>query len=426
VDSEEPAALDLPVGPTCPECRRSVSRDDNFCPYCGRPLRAETPEPPASPQPEILLKSRIAILGEVVGGIGRYTVLSLLIVAFLYVAILIWSLTQVLPSIGSYRTYLYIITPWIVNIAELGGPYFAAYYVFIVCAILASFAFLINKSARSFIAELAFRPLPEGHSPLYVLGTLYFAALSFNLVYYLVLGLLGINPTVPSTNEQDLWKILYSYARAGVWEEIVARLLLIGIPLLAVHSITRKREGWKKYLFGGGFKIGRAEVIFLLLSSAVFATAHVFTWDAYKILPTFVGGLAFGYLFLRFGLYAAVMIHFIWDFLSVPLLVFPGVTSTILIGLLMIAWVAVGVVYFISYSSKIVGFALGRKVWPDSIAVEVASSTPDPRQHGTGVAPNAPGWGTGGGFQFVCKYCGNTEARYKDGGFECTRCGRRS
>jgi len=427
VNPEDRASYNLPIGPTCPECRRSVSREDNFCPNCGRPLKAESSQPSVAPQPKIVRKSGMAVLKEIIGGIGTYTVFSLLIATFLYVAILIWSPTQVLPEIRSYRTYLYFITPWIVNVAELGGPYFAAYYVLIVIAILASFVCLVKKSARSFLAELTLKPLSEGHSPLYVLGTLYFAALSFNFLYYLLLVALGVNPTVPSTGNEDLWKILYSYARAAVWEEIVSRLLLIGIPLLVIHSIARKREGWKKYFLGGGFKIGRAEAFFLVLSSAIFATAHVFSWDAYKIPPTFIGGLAFGYLFLRFGLYAAIMIHFIWDFLSTPLLVFPGLTSTILIGLLIVAWVVIGVVYFISYSSKLIGFTLGRKVWPYSVAVEAPGPTVDPRYHQTQSRYNIPGWGAGGGgFQFVCQYCGNTEARYKDGGFECTRCGRRS
>jgi len=89
--------------------------------------------------------------------------------------------------------------------------------------------------------------------------------------------------------------------------------------------------------------------------------------------------------------------------------------------------VAIGAVYFVSYSSKLIEFTLGRKVWPYSVAVEAPGSTVDPRHYQTQSTYNTPGWGTGGGgFQFVCKYCGNTEARYKDGGFECTRCGRRS
>ena len=424
MNPEETGSFNLTVGPTCPDCRRSVSRDDNFCAYCGRPLKMGSPGLDAAPPTVVVMKTRTAILKEIVGGMGAYTVLSLFIVTFLYVGILIWSLTQVIPSIGMFHTYLFIITPWIVNIAELGGPYFAAYYVFIVFAILASFAFLIKESARGFIAELTFKPPQKGHSPLYVIGTLYFAALSFSLLYYAFLGLLGVNPTVPSTEEQELWKVLYSYARAGVWEEIISRLLLIGVPILVVHSITKKREGWKKYLLGGGFKIGRIELLFLLLSSAMFATAHIFTWDGYKIPPTFVGGIVFGYLFLRLGLYASIMIHFIWDFLSVPILVFPGLTSTLLVGLLIIAWVAIGVVYFVSYSSRMVGFVLGRKVWPDTVPTEIISSPASTQQYLTEAGLNVPGWGTGGDFQFICRYCGNKEARYKDGGFECTRCGR--
>ncbi len=385
------------------------------------------PMQPMAAPPPILKKSAMATLREVVAGIGTYVVLALLLVTIVYVAILIWSPTEVLPQIGTYRTYLYLITPWLLNIAELGGPYFAAYYLILVVTIIISFAVLMWKSRKGFIAELAMKSRPEGHSPLYILGTIYFAALSFTFVYYFVLGLLGVNPNTPPLEDKETWKLLYGYANAAVWEEIVSRLLLIGVPLLIVHSISKKREGWKRYFLGGGFKIGTTELFFLVFSAAMFGTAHVFAWDASKIPSAFVGGLAFGYLFLRLGIYAAIMMHFIWDYISIPMQVFPGIGSTIVMGLLIISWVAIGAVYIVAYSSKIVGFFLRRDVWPYSASAQVAVATGD--YHGPyqiGTDRSGPDWSArSGGFQFSCRYCGNTEARYREGVFECTRCGRR-
>jgi hypothetical protein len=207
-----------------------------------------------------------------------------------------------------------------------------------------------------------------------------------------------------------------------------------------------------QYLLGGGFTIGRKEAILLVFSAIMFGAAHVFSWDVFKIFPAAVAGLAFGYLFLKVGVYASIMLHFAFDFLSVPLDVFPdsGVLTTVL-GLTLIAWVVIGIPYLLLYVSKGLGWLVGKRVWPDvpMATAKPAYATPYgyyPHQYApyppapyappvpyTPAPATQPGPATDHNrprnptaFGFTCRNCGHREALYKDGELTCTRCGTKN
>jgi len=359
---------------------------------------------------------------------GAYSTLILLILLTINIIILIWSIWEVIPNIGDSRFSLFLVTPWIVDIVELGGTSLAVYHVLLVVAICLSFIWMINRSLWTFVLELRIRPLGGKHSPLYLIGTIFFSLIAFNFFYYLTLGAGGIFPETPGFEEQDLWKLLFAFANASVWEELITRVLFIGIPLLIYHLIRRKSRRLRSYIIGGGFDMGGAEVVLLVFSSGMFAAAHLNSWDAFKMLPTFIAGLALGYLFLRVGLYASIMLHFAFDYLSVPIDVSQSMVVTMLIGLVMLAWIVVGSCYFYYYATRVMGFLLGKELWPPRILRErgrptfYIPSVPMPSRDGSVGGPRA-GMAPPGGFGFSCKYCGHTEARYKDGEFHCLRCG---
>src|SRR5205809_7785179 len=48
--------------------------------------------------------------------------------------------------------------------------------------------------------------------------------------------------------------------------------------------------------------------------SAVFGLAHAPDWGWLKVIPAMVAGLGFGYLFLRHGIGAAILAHFVNDY----------------------------------------------------------------------------------------------------------------
>jgi len=380
-------------------------------------------------------------------GLGTYAAVALAILMAVNVAISIWGIGLVWPHMDMH-IYLFVITPFIYNFAKLGDWAFMGYYIFLVAAIVASFAWMIYKSIRPLTDELQVKYPKEGHSPLYTMGTVLFAILAMNAAYYFVIEAFGAVTNTPSFSTKELWQLIYSYAQAAVWEELVSRVLLIGIPLFLIDSALRRRDpglGSKKfhrYILGGGFTIGRKEAALMVFSSIMFGSAHVFAWDLYKVLPAAVAGLAFAYLYLKLGLYASIMMHFATDFMTIPLNVWPdslGVTT--ILGLLVLAWLIVGVPYVVLYFAKGLGWVLGRRVWPDLPPVEPvpagAYSSPPypapviaypPMHTAPQYAPPAnypvpPAPRSERSDVYICQNCGNREAVYTDGKFVCTRCG---
>jgi hypothetical protein len=102
-------------------------------------------------------------------------------------------------------------------------------------------------------------------------------------------------------------------ADASVWEEVVARVMFIGIPLLFLNPSKKWNLDRFKILLGGKGKFGISEVVLILISSSFFGLAHI-GWGPWKVLPTFVTGALFGYLYIKVGLHAAIAMHFLFDY----------------------------------------------------------------------------------------------------------------
>lgn len=388
-------------------------------------------------------------LRNVVRGAASIVVFMLLMLVSFNVIVLIWGIGQVLPNVSGHATNLFIITPWLVNILRVSDVGLSIYFLFLVAAIVASFVWMLKKSLHKFAHELTFQIHDEGHSPLYMISTLFFAVIAFNILFYIIVGLTGTSPSVPSEGA-DLWQILFSYAQASVWEELITRVLLLGVPLLIVAIALNKVKDPKHYFLGGGFQFGKAELALLLFSSLMFGLAHSFNWDLYKVIPAFLAGLAMGYLFLKFGLYAAIMFHFFTDYLSISTSIWPNNDGLQLgIGLLLLVFIAVGAIYFVHYSFKAVELFTGKKLTKQKPAPTTQAYPPQ-----TYYNPYAQGYNPyqyppyayqqyppaqpyqqpppppdpktpHQGFGFICPHCGGNEARYEEGRFECLKCGRR-
>ena len=460
-------------GPYCPHCGREVPKESIFCPFCGRNIAMAAQAPPQYPynpyyqynyqygyptyppyQPSLEKNE----LRKVVMGMSSIVIFVLLLLVSFNVIVLIWGIGQVLPNVTGHGTTLFIITPWLVNVFRVTDLGLSIYYLFLVVAIVASFIWMLKKSLHKFAHELTFQVHEEGHSPLYMIGTLFFAVIAFNILFYLIIGLFGGSANTPSEGA-DLWQILFSYAQASVWEELITRVLLLGVPLLLIAYANNKVEDPKHYILGGGFKFGRTELALLLFSSAMFGFAHSFNWDLYKVFPAFLAGLAMGYLFLKFGLYAAIMFHFFTDYLSISLSIWPNNTGLENgLAILILVFIAVGAIYFIHYSFKAFELFTGIKVnrekpvptqappanyqpygqnyyqnpyqqypyqpypqYPQQYQQYPQYQTPPPYQAPAPAEPKR----VEQGFGFRCPHCGGTEARYDDGKFECLKCHRR-
>ena len=464
----EVTSSDGAKGPYCPYCGKQVPPDATFCPFCGRSRTMPGAMPPQYPYnpyyqygyqnnypnyPPYQPNSDKDSLRTAIRGITSIVTFVLLLLVSFNVIILVWGIGQVLPNVMGYGTYLFVITPWLVDIFKVSDVGLSIYYIFLVAAIAASFVWMLKKSLHKFGHELTFQIHEEGHSPLYMISTLFFAVIAFNILFYVAIGLLGGSTNTPSEGV-NLWEILFSYAQASVWEELITRVLLLGVPLLLVAIATNKVKDPKHYFLGGGFKFGKAELALLVFSSAMFGIAHSFNWDLYKVLPAFFAGLAMGYLFLKFGLYASIMFHFFTDYLSVSLSIWPNNTGLeTAIGLLILVFVAIGVIYFIHYSFKAIELFTGIKMNREKPAPAAQAYNPQQPYYNPGPGyypyqyqqygyqqypqypqpppqspppqPPAEPRGPDQGFGFICPHCGGKEARYDNGKFECLKCGRK-
>lgn len=220
-----------------------------------------------------------------------------------------------------------------------------------VCVMLIVDTPVLVREARRSLSKLELPTLRTDNTWI-VIFRMYMAIVGFYLIYNILLGLFTVSPEVPDFAEQPLWHRLHSFAVASVWEEILVRVLMLGLPLLVYHVLAdRKEASVGRYLVGGGFKIDNAAFVLIFVSSMVFALAHVAGWDLWKVLPTVISGFAFGYLFLKRGLWAAIILHFTFDYLGMTtdVLIEWGIDITLLFNLFFFFWALTGVVLLIHY-----------------------------------------------------------------------------
>lgn len=240
------------------------------------------------------------------------------------------------------------------------------------------------------------------------LPQVFIAVIFFDYIFAIAVWLAGSSPRVPAFGELPLWYQFYTFANASVYEEFAARTLLCGIPLLLAYILahsarphyrtalgkggaavpvaarpvpypapspqgaapavmevpslpgmstapvtlteylrSRSARGLWGYVLGGGFRIGPLEAFFLVGSSLMFGLAHVPGWDIWKLLPTFVAGLGFGYLFLKVGVHAAILLHFSFDYLDLTATLVPAFGTFIVLVLYL--WFIVGAFFFGHY-----------------------------------------------------------------------------
>ena len=127
---------------------------------------------------------------------------------------------------------------------------------------------------------------------------------------------------------------------AGPREEILYRVLPIGIPMAAMFLICRRKGALSCVM--GGFGTSRVAWILIAVSAVLFGFAHLDGWNAAKVPQAIISGLIFGYLFAEYGLYVSVLVHTCLDCTAVAAFVIPlgsslCILALCIIGLILIA-----------------------------------------------------------------------------------------
>jgi len=375
---------------------------------------------------------------------------------------------------------------------------FISYFAFLAAVIFLAAGYHLLRERRE--AWRAFRaPLEaigtrlKSRSAWIALGQVWMAVTFFQVVFFYLVLASGIEPSSPvNPTPQTAWFWLYELLNAGVYEEFAFRLLLIGLPMalgsvaLRILEVNRGGTGsgpgaagrhiggaWR-YLIGGAVRRDSpketlvAAWAFLIASSVIFGLAHAPGWGLWKVIPAMVAGLGFGYLFLRHGIGAAMLAHFVNDYAAaLSYEGFGGDAFLLLLNLLFLGLAIAGAGFFVWYlivawrnfrglidrfrppvrAAAMPGppapyfsatpqpvatppdpgeppppaqmWSVTPAVGPPAVAVRNPSRIP--REYTPAYVPPPYGYPP---VRFQCPYCAWVEAKYDAGRFTCTRCGR--
>ena len=281
----------------CDRCEECRSNGDAFCRYCGKKLTED--------------ENPFLMIGFVVGMLTA-VILTYYMVFEYFVAL--WGIPQVLPNLPDYGSTLILVVPVIIDVVSFNGVLSQIYYILLILAVTVCLGIYFWKAFRPIqelskgdtktIRETAFFEMPILFAVLYI----------WELIYVLVLQGMGVE--ISGLPDRDTWKWMYELLEASVWEEVITRILLIGLPMLLVVLIRKEggKDSWK--LLFGGFGFSRTALVLIIFSAFIFGAGHLNNWGWWKFFTTFAFGLITGYLFCKYGVYATILIHFLTDYMS--------------------------------------------------------------------------------------------------------------
>jgi hypothetical protein len=394
----------------------------SYCKYCG--LKRT---PPAPVMYQYAPQTRPTDdFGKLFSGslIIYFAIFLVAVVIFLG---LLWAgLSEIVPGIldgacSDCKIALLVITPQPIPIVEpFGGIAFLVYYLFVVAIISSCFFWLFYKDLPVVMSDFK-ESLKKGwfsvktNSTLLRIGQLFALGIFFNVGYnFIILILFGEGVLPAETDIGPPWFFLSLVSSAAVWEELISRTLLIGIPLFVIALVKdeKMRNPWR-YFIGGSFKLGTLEMTFLLFSAIMFGAAHTYSGGPWVFPPLFVGGMILGYLFLRKGIIASIIFHFIWNY-NIAFNYLSAIT-----GNLTLQGLSVVFTLFVAFVGLVLTAVYLMKKFRSA---QMTAQTLETRQAPPGMQPptqQGPVAQTG----YQCQRCGWMEATYQNGHFQCLRCG---
>lgn len=207
------------------------------------------------------------------------------------------------------------LVPHLVVLTTISGTTLQIAWVLIEISVILSLALVAYQTWKGMSKEgEAEEKIVE--TPLFGVGCMFAAMIAANIIIMIISTALGEPIKVPEGMESgNTPESLLSFADAAVWEEVISRLVPIGIPM-TIAGLIMKKNGWRTAVLGG-FGLSKLAVVLIVISSLMFGFAHMSGWGFSKVAPTFVTGLMMGWLYCRFGIHASIAFHFLTDYLGV-------------------------------------------------------------------------------------------------------------
>lgn len=321
---------------TCQECEGCRAKGFAFCRYCGDKL-----EPPRQ-QPEI----------NYAGTFDKVVLTSSILVTILIlveIASVIIGLGKTFDSISDgMKLSISIIFPVLIRLCYLSGTVLDIYWILVLMAFLASAAAVFWQSRRMFSIRDDQDSGEYRNTPLFWIGMLFGSSIVIQLFMLLIMNSNGIVIETPNLPTDASGDAIIMYTNAGVWEEIACRMLLIGVPMLAI-ALYKGYSHPFRYLLGG-FGTSKVSVILIVISSVMFSYGHVSGWGAFKFPLVMVGGLIMGWLYVRFGIHASILFHCTADLMTVAMNTV-GLASLLDFAIIMLGFVCTVILAYTLFKS---------------------------------------------------------------------------
>lgn len=310
----------------------------------------------------------------------------------------------------------------IFGLPEAVGLFYPPYYFWAV------WIGLVAVVVAAFIIIALYRSFPRfENSSLYRISEFFALNLFLSYLYIYFIAAVGHPIKSPiSPSPANFVANFFSLTNAGLYEELITRVVFIGIPLFVYYAGTShgnrsrtkpKRLPWWRIIWGGGYKFGKPEIIVLVISSVIFGIAHAGSWDVSKIPQAALGGLFLGVLYMRFGLYADVLFHFSIDS---PSLLLPdtygnplaNLGTTGFYAIVILVFIAAGLIVSVVYIFELGKLVRGRQRLQPT-AMQESTETPNSTQERSTTRTDV-----------VCRNCGSNKATFfYDDVYRCDSCG---
>jgi hypothetical protein len=285
--------------PQCERCLEYYDRDAQFCGACGQRFSKR--------------KGERGILENVM----LLTAFIIAIYLVLETIVLLIKAPSVLSIIGDFGVDIFIVVPKSIRFTTIYGTGAEIYWIGIVITIFACVSYGLIQFIKG-IREMQGNDKddsPITKTAVYWVGILFCADILIQIVYALVAMSFGFEIDTSWMDQYTDEQLLYMLANASVWEELVSRVMLIGVPIALIQLYRTKKLHSFKYLLGG-FGMNKLTMFLIIFSGIIFGMAHYYGWGMTKALITCMGGIIMGYVYVKFGLYASIIMHFLTDYLG--------------------------------------------------------------------------------------------------------------
>jgi len=313
----------------CEMCQMWRERGAKYCSHCGKYLGDMTP----------VKKNDTGLLHLLV-------LLTVTIVVFVVVNNLVYCIVNfggIADDISNLRISVYI--PYGINdlvLTRVGGSALIAVFAADLVIIGLCLAYALYSFYRGYENEKATgNPDCTEKTGLTGCSSILAVSLLLSIIYLMATAATNNTPSTDWMSDFTRFEMVFQLTRAGVIEELMYRVLWIGLPMMIiVLVVVRDKRCWQYLL--GGFGMSKATFILIVVSSILFGLAHFDGWGWSKVPDAALGGLLFAYIYVQYGLYASILAHCANDVLTtVAYTVGAGVESMALLGFLGLGFVTI-------------------------------------------------------------------------------------